>query len=315
MLPDNGRIPKERRNYFMTLKEFEQLIRYLTRHYDSKWVLYNLYQFGMGMRASEVCAINMYDFKDTFKLLTYRQAKTNKMIYNEPVPDPLRLATIEYIKLNAHRLKDGYLFPNYTGIRNKGCPIHSVETINTFWTKWRRGCAKEYKSERWLDSYKIITRKYRILSELNKGTKNQEKLAKIIGDGKKKIRNNLYDYKCRGFINEKLKLTEKGKDYIKTPRYEIRHRISSHSLRRLHRKELSKEIKNDWILAKLCHYDDMGAFLKYKDEFEVLEDSEKYLMPILNPILNNISAFAKGQTQMSNWIIMKDNSMTGIKGI
>ena len=183
------------------------------------------------LRCSECAAINIYDFIDDFKFLTYRQAKTNKMIYNDPVPDPLRKPIKAYILLNQHRLKQGFLFPNYTG---KGL-IHTTECIGAFWSKWRKGIGKT--NPRWLDRYD-----------------------------------------------------------------NHRYRIGSHSLRRLHRTVLSKKIKNDWILAKLCHYDDMSSFLRYKNEFEILENSAKHLLPILNPVIANLSQFAKGQTRLRNYI-------------
>ena len=236
MLASNGKIPKQRNNYFMSLDEISLLLKFLRKHYDPKWFLFVLIQFSLGLRCSECAAINIVDFKDKFKWLNYRQAKTNKMIYNEPVPEPLRLLIINYVMRNQLRLVDGYLFPNYSG---KGS-YYSTETIGCFWTKWRIGCAKEYKTDKWLDKYPQKDNK-------------------------------------------------------------LRYRIGSHSLRRLHRTTLSKKISNDWLLAQLCHYDDMSSFLRYKNEFEVLENAEQLILPHMNPIVSRISDISLGQRSLNDF--------------
>jgi integrase len=226
MLRDNGRVPKQRNNYFMRIDELEQLLKYLKKYYDPKWFLFIITQFSLGMRCSECSAINIHDFRDGLKFLDYRQAKTNKYIKNEPVPEPLQMLLKAYIIRNSYRIVDGYLFSNHNG---KGS-YYTTETIGAFWSKWRRGCAKEYQSEGWLDKY------------------------------------------------------ECG-----------RYRISSHSLRRLHRTVLSKKIRNDWMLAQLCHYDDMDSFLRYKNEFEILENADKLILPHINPVIQQLCSFSKGQ--------------------
>ena len=234
MLQDNGRIPKQRRNYFMTLEEFQELISYVRLHYDIKWYIFLLTQFSLGMRVSECSAINIYDFKDKFKFLDYRQAKTNKMIYSEPIPDPLRKLLIAYVYQNSHRLKNGFLFPNYNGKGN----TYTTETIGSFWSKWRKGLGKT--NIRWLDKYDCPS--------------------------------------------------------------SIRYRIGSHSLRRLHRTFLSKKIDQDFIVAKLCHYDDFNSYLRYKNEFEILENASDYILPHMNPILSQLTDMSRGQQQLRRFI-------------
>lgn len=237
MLKSNGRIPKQRKNYFMTLSELKDLLKYLRVYYDSKWYVFVITQFSLGLRCSECAAINLHDFKDDFKIIDYRQAKTNKIIHNEPIPDPLRFLIKNYIYNNLHRLKDGYLFPNYTGKGNH----YTTETIGSFWSKWRRGCAKFYNNSRWLDVYDDFS------------------------SGKR------------------------------------RYRISSHSLRRLHRTFLSDKIKDDFVVSKLCHYDDFNSYLRYKNEFELLKDSDKYIMPHLEPLICKITDTSKGQTSLNSF--------------
>jgi hypothetical protein len=184
----------------------------------------------MGLRCSECSAISIYDFKNDYSALDYRQAKTNKIVYNEPVPEPLRQVLKAYIYQNAHKLDNGLLFGKRL----------STETIGSFWSKWRRGCAQMFKDNTWLDRY----------------------------DNK-------------------------------------RYRISTHSLRRLHRTILSKELTkkglNDFYISKLCHYDKFEAYLRYKNEFEVTDNASAHILPVMNPVIGQLSLYARGQTKLTNF--------------
>lgn len=223
MLEDNGRIPKQRHNYFMSLHELGQLLNYLRNYYDPKFELMILIELGLGLRCSEAAAISIHDFTDDFKFLNYRQAKTNKMIYKEPVPETVRLKIKEYIRLNSHRLINGYLFGTNNG---KGF-FYSTETIGAFWSKWRRGCAKFYNNPAWLEKYNV---------------------------------------------NGRI----------------VRYRIGSHSLRRLHRTYLASKLQNDFIVAKICHYNDIKTLTIYRNEFELLEQRDSLILPVMNPLMADL---------------------------
>ena len=224
----------------MTIEELGELLNMLREQYDPKWYVCVLTQFLLGMRASEVLSIQLWDFKNDFSKLDYRQAKTNKIISDEPVPSALRLALISYIVNNLHRFKNGYLFS-----KDMGNGIRIVTTVyGAFWAKWRKACAKRF-GVHWVDRYDI-------------------------------------------------------------PNGQRRYRICSHSLRRLHRTSLTKNVESgeynkDWLISQICHYDDFKTFLKYKNEFEVLEARKEFIEPALQPVISRVLGMSKGQTSISDF--------------
>lgn len=234
MLTSNGRNASECRNYHMSITELTILLKFVKDKYDPKWFVAIMIQFSLGLRASEMLAIQVQDFKDHFRLLDYRQAKTNRMIYNEPVPEPLAKLIITYIFYNQHRLKDGFLFSNYTG---KGRKI-TTETYGAFWTKWRRAIAKTHS--RFKDNYLVNGH--------------------------------------------------------------VRYRISSHSLRRLHRTVLRNNIKDLYIVKELCNYSDYATLERYINAEELMSKKADYLLPIFNPLVSSLSMQAGGQRQLRAWM-------------
>lgn len=233
MLPDNGKKIKVRYNYHMSLEELKILLNHLREHYDIKWFLIVILQFCLGLRASEVLAIQIWDFKDHFNYLNYRSAKTNKLIYDEPIMEPLKNLLIAYITNNLHRLEDGYLFPVYTGKRRKGKFLTTISYLAS-WSKWRKTIGQEYP--RFLDHY-------------------------IIGNQK-------------------------------------RYRISSHSLRRLHRTILKNNIQDLYIVKELCNYSDYKTLERYINEQEIIERKENYLLPIFTPLAKQLMMLGQGQKQL-----------------
>jgi len=222
----------------MSLKELATLLNHL-KSWDTKYYVLVLFQAMLGLRASEALAMQIWDFSEEYKYVTYRQAKTNKMIEKEPVPEELRQLIMAYIYHNKHRLIDGYLFPNHTG---KG-HVMTTESYGSLWTKWRRQLAE--------DGHKNFVDRYEITS--------------------------------------------------KSGRLHRRYRISSHSLRRLHRTILWKDIKNYKIVMELCHYESYQSFERYINEFELMEKKDDYLMNVLNPIANKLTMFAEGQQQLTSF--------------
>jgi hypothetical protein len=66
-------------------------------------------------------------------------------------------------------------------------------------------------------------------------------------------------------------------------------------------KALIKKGHNDWVISKLCHYDDFSSYLKYKNEFEILENAEAYILPEFNPILTNLTNYSAGQQLLTKY--------------
>jgi integrase len=268
MLPDNGKYSKKRNNYHMTLAELSLLLDHLQR-YDPKWRTIVMTQFGMGLRASEVLAINLYDFSHDFANLTYRQAKTNKKIDMEPIPLFLRSELLHYISRNQHRFKDGYLFC----CRNAGHKFIKTPVYGTYFSKWRNNLARLGHPE-FLDSYT-----YEIIRcpKCNE-TWNEEDAAEAQISDKCPS--------CSSFL-----VTQRQK----------RFRVSSHSLRRLHRTVVSKNAPSDWIASKVCHYEDFATFLKYKNEFEIEETRKDLINHVVNPVLGNVINLSKGQKSLMEY--------------
>lgn len=230
MLQAKGAQRKQRNNYHMTLKELAILLNYLQEHYDPMWHTAVLIQYSMGLRASEMLAIQIQDFSPDFKTLKYRQAKTDK-VCSDPVPQPCRKAIVAYIYKNRYRLKDGHLFPCYTG---KGKFI-TTTCYGTYWSKWRRGLGRKYPG--FLDKY-----------EFNNQT---------------------------------------------------RYRISSHSLRRLHRTTLVRQFPDKiYEVMVACNYADFGSFKRYIDEFQMYEQRD-HILSFMDDAVGLVSMFAHGQQQLS----------------
>jgi len=235
MLPSNGRKVEDKRNYHMTIEELIILLRYVRQHYCPKWFVAILTQFSLGLRASEMLAIRISDFNEKFSTLTYRQAKTNKMIYNEPIPEPLRRIIIAYIYHNRHRLRDGFLFPKYSG---KGAFINT-RVYTAFWAKWRNAISKFYP----------------------------------------KIK--------EGYI---------------MPNGTKRYRVASHSLRRLHRTVLVKHNPEKiYEISKACHYEDFKAFQKYINDFELEEQKDQLIMPVMNHVVRNVALLGTNQDTLKKY--------------
>ncbi|RPJ56073.1 MAG: site-specific integrase [Dehalococcoidia bacterium] len=140
MLGSNGKIVRYKNNLFMTTDELKAMFREL-RKWDMKYtILFGLCAF-RGMRISEACAVNIYDFKDqNFDVLTYRTAKSNKVVSNKPIIKPFAELIRNYVINNKHRLVNGFLFPHYNSI-NK-LPYISPGAAQAAFSKIRRSIAK-----------------------------------------------------------------------------------------------------------------------------------------------------------------------------
>ena len=179
MLPSNGREANTKWNYHMTIQELSILLKYLKENVDPKFFVMVLTQFGMGMRCSEMLHINMYDFRDKYSKLTYRQAKSNEILPDEPVPEPLQKIIIAYIYHNAHRMIDGYLFsdPKIHNKKNK-MPTYTTETYGSYWAKWRQAVGKKHPG--FLDHHFITSCSGRQMKMYRIGTHSLRRLHRTV---------------------------------------------------------------------------------------------------------------------------------------
>lgn len=95
------------------------------------------------MRPQEYLAVNVCDFSCDFTMLTFREAKTNKLRINEPIPLLVAQKIRLYVQLNSFRLKEGFLFPFYSKKVN-GLPFMSSKVFDSWFSKIRHEIAKKY---------------------------------------------------------------------------------------------------------------------------------------------------------------------------
>lgn len=272
MLPDNGKYVKQRNNLHMTFHEFVTIIRHAKKNHHPKIVLLLYVQYGLGLRASEALAIQIQDFKENFRKLNYRQAKTNKMIYNEPVPDDVRLMILDYLEKNLHSLKNGYLFPGLRGGHMK------MENYGGYFSKWRKQLGGDF-----LDKYDYKIWDCEVCNTRGRRKSwSDERMHKMGLNGECPM--------CGAQL---------------VMRTVHQYHISSHSLRRLHRTTVGRAYKENLHLAsQLCHYADVKTFEDYLNGFEIMAVREKYLLPVIDPVLGEITRLHKDQTslKLKNWI-------------
>lgn len=73
------------------------------------------------------------------------------------------------------------------------------------------------------------------------------------------------------------------------------YRISSHSLRRLHRTVLYRNIRDLYIVQQLCNYSDYKTLERYINEQDIILRRDEYLLPIFGPMTERLLGEAKGQ--------------------
>jgi integrase len=151
MLADNGHKVNQRFNYHMSTEEVKTLFRYSSR-WSFKWqLLLSLCAF-RGLRVSEALAVNyLTDFVDEgFSKIIVREAKTNK-IRTLPLIRPLSLMINKYVALEAHRLRNGFLFPYYS---SKKLPFMDACTAGAYLCKMRKIIGKDHPG--FLEKYHFI---------------------------------------------------------------------------------------------------------------------------------------------------------------
>ena len=270
MLPDNGKPIKEKRNLHMTLEELTIILEHIKKRYAMRAYLAVIYQFAMGQRCSETLATNVADFSGHFRKVDYRQAKTNKMIYDEPVPEALGKLIISFLVTNGHTCVDGHFFPRHVG---KG-PMNT-ETYNTMWCRWRKEIGKTRPE--FLDKYPHYL--YRCdLCRLK--WSEEERRTDDIGTTCPR---------CKSVLRKEFK--------------KWTYRVASHSLRRLHRTLLSDNHPDKlFLLSKLCHYEKFEKFETYVNQYKLMQQRMEIIMPIINPIVHQIMRMPKDQTKITSFV-------------
>lgn len=95
-------------------------------------------QYGCGLRSCEVCCVSLFDFSQDFRRLKVLLAKRkdNKII-EKVVPDALAEKLKVYVRLNLHRLVNGFLFP---AIGHGATDAHVNK--KSYWQAFRRARQK-----------------------------------------------------------------------------------------------------------------------------------------------------------------------------
>lgn len=141
MLPAKGRtIKKKRRNLHIKREEFLLLMDYIKKKYAMRYYLVCMFLFGMGLRVGSAVAINLFDFRDNFTKLAYRDNKSDK-IQVDPIPEDLQHLVKLFVKLHGHTCVGGWILPN-TYIPSRG--FVSSTAFQTWFCKVRQGIGEEH---------------------------------------------------------------------------------------------------------------------------------------------------------------------------
>lgn len=143
MLPENGiRQGKKKYHYYITDDEVRALLGYADRC-SPKWKLLVHMALFAGLRANELCWVNIADFPGwknlDFSKLSIRVCKTGDE-EERPINTHLQEMLREYVILYDGRFPGGYLFPSHWQSRYKR-PVIGTETIGA----WFAGVRKRIK--------------------------------------------------------------------------------------------------------------------------------------------------------------------------
>ena len=135
------RVRSKRANRFMTTEEARILWQYAQR-WSTKFQVMLGFALFRGMRISEICAINLYDFKDdNFGKLDVILSKSH--IRDEfPIIGHFAGMVRKYIRENIHTFKDGYIFPYYSS--RKHAKHISVKTAEALFAKLRKIIGRDH---------------------------------------------------------------------------------------------------------------------------------------------------------------------------
>lgn len=143
MLPDNGRKVKQHNNLHMTLSEWKLIMQHVKSTQNLKWFVFLSLLSFRGMRPQEALAINVLDFSDDYRKLSWRECKTNKMRHREHIIEPLARLVKTYIVMNHYfECKNGFMFPFYTK-KSQGRPYMTSKIASTWFIHNVRDKLKE----------------------------------------------------------------------------------------------------------------------------------------------------------------------------
>lgn len=277
MLPSNGRWTDSRElDYHITNKEMQILLNYVKEHYALKFYILLCLVWCRGFRVSEALFINFRDFplriKGDFSKITYREAKTNKIRYNEIVPQPVAELIRDYILTNSKLLGhyEGYLFHRHNGKRNKGAPVMSTNTAGAFMAKWRNGLKKDHPE--FAEKYQHISYRCKPCGwEFN--TRNR--ISAPEGD---------LCPKCN-------KLPDTTKQW--------RYRIGWHSLRR-NFEDNGLEYSNDnyHFVQQMMHYTEIEVVQHYASRRRIREKIPDFFKDHITPLFQKFERYDEAQTSL-----------------
>lgn len=121
-----------------------------------KYYVTCMIMFGMGLRVGMAVAVNLFDFRNEYRELAYRNNKPPYQIEVDPVPEDLRELIMFYAKGWGHTLMGGWLLPNH---QNPAKGFVSAEAFEAWFSKTRKayGEAKPENawalSGEWTDTY------------------------------------------------------------------------------------------------------------------------------------------------------------------
>lgn len=187
MIPCKDNTARKRPEMIITEEEVKKILDQFPK--TSMYRIAILLQYATGIRASEVVAIQLFDFSDDFKRLKVRlsKRKDNKIVIR-CIPDSLAELIKLYVEANLHRFKDGFIFPAI-GSGAKGSHITNGTYITTFQKARNKAGLTDWqlRDKRGRPMYRIGTHslRRRYLSNIvNDKMVDVEEARKIIGHTK-----------------------------------------------------------------------------------------------------------------------------------
>jgi integrase len=134
-------IKGKKTNLFMTDEEVKILIEY-SKRWSSKFQLMIALALFRGMRVGEVVSVSLLDFDREFTSLKIIFEKSHVFDTLPLIPE-LGLMVREYVAMNSHLFRDGYLFPYYS---SKKQDHMSTKTAEALFSKMRKIIGQDHPS-------------------------------------------------------------------------------------------------------------------------------------------------------------------------
>ena len=286
-----------RRNTFMTENEVYKVWRYLKEHCSEAFQMLYGAQIWRGVRISEACKLNIYEFQgEEWNKINIILSKS-KVKDVHPLFSKYAEALQDYARRNLHRLRGGYLFPAYRGTDRPISPKYAETVFSNIRNKLTK------TDPAFGDRDPIFYQKWKIarcLSQGYLGMKNIMHKCRI---------DSIHSYKgaCRklrtkGYVTfkdyEDIKLTESGAKYADTPDFYWRYRVGTHSLRRFFITKL-KDSGLEWHkIDFIMRYLKMGTSQRYYSPYEVWRKEEQILEDVFGDVWHKFNHILPGQTKL-----------------